>query len=251
MASRLIARGNAPGWRTWWRIAALVVVLAILIVPHVVWRLFSRRTPAARLFLRAAGWIVGARVTTTGLPIRHNALYIANHLSWLDILVLAGQTGCAFVAKAEMASWPLIGWLTASNNSVFVERDSRASVRRQTGALERALATGQPITLFPEGTTARGHELLPFRSSLIAAVTPPPEGVAIQPVAIDYGPLAAEIAWADPESFGHNALRVLNRRGTIPVCLNFLAPLDHRDFDDRKAIALHSRQEIAGALGLG
>lgn len=91
-------------------------------------------------------------------------------------------------------------------------------------------------------------ELLPFRSSLVAAVTPAPEGISIQPVAIDYGHAAPEIAWTDDEAVGVNALRVMSRPGRIKATLHFLKPLDHADFADRKAIAAHSREEIAAAL---
>ena len=95
-----------------------------------------------------------------------------------------------------------------------------------------------------------GSTLLPFRSSLIAAVTPAPDDIQIQPVALDYGPIVGDIAWVGDESFGANALRVLSRAGRFPVRVHFLAPLSHADFADRKAIAAHSRAEIAAALGL-
>jgi 1-acyl-sn-glycerol-3-phosphate acyltransferase len=117
--------------------------------------------------------------------------------------------------------------------------------------LQIALLSGQPVTLFPEGTTNDGRQLFPFRSSLIAAVTPAPEQISIQPVAIDYGAVATDIAWVGDESFGANALRLLGRRGHFAVTLHFLEPLSHADFADRKAIAAHSRAEIAAALGVG
>lgn len=251
MASRSIARADpASAARAWFRIGAIALVLAIVILPHLLWRLFDRRSPIAGLFLGTAAKIAGADVRVTGQPIRRNALYIANHVSWLDILTLAGRTRCAFVAKADMKPWPLIGWLTTSNNTVYVERESRQKAHHQATALQSALLSGQPITLFPEGTTNDGRQLFTFRSSLIAAVTPAPEQISIQPVAIDYGAVAGDIAWVGDESFGANALRLLGRRGRFPVTLHFLAPLSHADFADRKAIAAHSRAEIAAALGV-
>ncbi len=251
MASRSIAKADpASAARAWFRIGAIALVLAVVILPHLLWRLFDRRSPIAGLFLGAAAKIAGADVRVTGQPIRRNALYIANHVSWLDILTLAGRTRCAFVAKADMKPWPLIGWLTTSNNTVYVERESRQKAHHQATALQSALLSGQPITLFPEGTTNDGRQLFTFRSSLIAAVTPAPEQISIQPVAIDYGAVAGDIAWVGDESFGANALRLLGRRGRFPVTLHFLAPLSHADFADRKAIAAHSRAEIAAALGV-
>ena len=88
------------------------------------------------------------------MPIKRDVLYIANHVSWLDILVLAGKTGSAFVAKADMAPWPVIGWLATLNNSVYVAREQRLDVHAQALAMKTALETSQPLTLFPEGTTA-------------------------------------------------------------------------------------------------
>ena len=248
MASRSIARTERPHPRALVRVAGIALALLLIAVPHMIWRLFNRRSPFAGLFLRLAGRIAGAKVSVRGTPIRHDVLYIANHVSWLDILILSGKTGCAFVAKADMVDWPVLGWMATLNNSVYVQREKRLDAGAQRDAIQAALLTGQPIALFPEGTTANGRELLPFRSSLLATVAPPPSGVAIQPVAIDYGAIAPEIAWTDEESVGKNALRIMARKGRLPVTLHFLDPLDHADFEDRKAMSAHSREEIAAVL---
>ncbi len=192
--------------------------------------------------------VAGLHIYTVGTPVTRNTLYIANHVSWLDIFAVAAKTGSAFVAKADMAPWPIIGWMATLNNSVYVSREDRLNVAAQSDALKAALETGQPLTLFPEGTTADGTTLLPFRSSLLAAVSPPPPGISIQPVAIDYGNSAAFVAWTEDESVGVNALRVLGRPGGLDVTLHFMNPLNHDDFEDRKAIAAHSRDAIAQAL---
>jgi lyso-ornithine lipid O-acyltransferase len=248
MASASIAKADRPHPRAWFRVTLIALALLAVVLPHLIWRLFSRQSPFAILFLRAAGWAAGADVRMVGTPVSRNVLFIANHVSWLDILVLAGRTTSAFVAKADMENWPILGWLADQNNTVYVDRDSRATAHHQANALQTALLTGQPVTLFPEGTTAGGHELLPFRSALIAAVVPAPPGISIQPVAIDYGEQAEQIAWTDAESVGKNALRLMSRKGRLSVTLHFLKPLDHSDFADRKAIAAHSRQEIETAL---
>ncbi len=251
MASRSIARTDTTHPRAWARVALIAIALLILIGPHVLWRLFDKHSPFARWFLGFAGWVSGADVMVKGVPDGRYTLFIANHLSWLDILILSGATGCAFVAKADMAPWPVIGWLATSNNSVYVQREARHSAHHQANALQTALLSGQPVALFPEGTTGNGRQLLPFRTSLIAAVTPAPEAISIQPVALDYGSIAPDIAWTDDEPVGVNALRVLSRPGRFPVTIHFLDPLSHADFADRKAIAAHSRAEIAAALGVG
>ena len=117
MASRSIARTDTANVRAWFKIGGIALVLAVIILPHLVWRMFDRQSPIAGLFLGIAAKIAGADVRVSGQPVRRNVLYIANHVSWLDILVLAGRTRCAFVAKADMKPWPLIGWLTTSNNT--------------------------------------------------------------------------------------------------------------------------------------
>ena len=217
---------------------------------HGFYRVVRMRSPWPRRFLRDAGRLAGARVTIRGVPQTANVLFVSNHLSWLDILIVAGTTGSAFVARADMAPWPVIGWLASLNRSVYVARERRSTVDAQAAAIRAALANGQPLTLFPEGTPANGLALLPFRSALLAAVASPPAGIAIQPVAIDYGRCAAEIAWIDDESFGKNALRILAKRDAIDVTIHFLEPLGDESVSDRKVMTAQCQAAIAAALGL-
>ncbi len=214
------------------------------------WRALRPCSPWPRRFLQFAGKASGADVTVKGERLTGNVLYIANHVSWLDIAVLGGKTGSAFVAKADMADWPVLGWMATFNNSVYVTREQRRNAGAQAAMVQAALLTGQPLTLFPEGTTGNGRELLTFRSSLLAAVAPPPPGIAIQPVAIDYGPAAPEIAWIGDESVGDNALRLMSRRQRLAVKLHFMPPIREDIFADRKAISARSRDDIAAALGI-
>jgi 1-acyl-sn-glycerol-3-phosphate acyltransferase len=224
-------------------VAALLVCLPL----HYLWRLSGRRSPWPRRFL---GWVAraaGMRVKVIGTPLETDVLFLANHLSWLDILVVAGASGTAFVAKAEVADTPVVGWLAGLNNTVFVARSERAGVRGQADALRSALAGGQPVALFPEGTTDGGPEILPFRASLLAALFPPLPGVRVQPVALDYGAAAHDLAWVGDESGLANVRKVLTRPGTVPVTLYFLAPVDPAA-GDRKALARAARDEIVEAL---
>jgi lyso-ornithine lipid O-acyltransferase len=252
MASRSIARGDrhlGARARVWFRVTAIIVILLAILIPHLLWRLFSRHSPFARLFLAGAGWAAGVRITITGRPVQGRVLFIANHVSWLDILVLAHKTGTAFVGKADMARWPLLGWLAAQNNTIFVNREAALDAHNQANMLQKALRQPQPVTIFPEGTTGDGLALLPFRSSLLAAVAPPPPGVTIQPVAIDYGDAAPSIAWTGEESVGHNALGVMSRRGRLTVTLHFLDPIPFAELPHRKLVTSHARAAIAAVLG--
>lgn len=223
--------------------AALLLCLPL----HYLWRLFRRPSPWPRRFLAWVARAAGMRVRSVGVPLERDVLFLANHLSWLDILVLAGASGTSFVAKAEVADTPVVGWLAALNNTVFIARSERAGVRGQADALRTALASGQPVALFPEGTTDGGPEILPFRASLLAALYPPLPRVKVQPVALDYGAAAHDLAWVGEEAGLANVRKVLSRRGTAEVVLHFLAPVDP-EAGDRKALARAARDEIVEAL---
>lgn len=226
-------------------IAGLLACLPL----HYFWRLFGRPSPWPRHFLAWVGRSAGMRVRLVGTPLRSHVLFVSNHLSWLDIMLIAGATGAAFVSKDDVARWPVFGWLARLNNTIFVARGDRRGVHGQAGALRYALASGQPVALFPEGTTEGGHEVLPFRASLFAALNPPLPNVKVQPVAIDYGPAAHSIAWVGKESAGANAKRILSRKGIVQVVLHFLDPIDPASFPDRKALAGAARASIVQALG--
>jgi 1-acyl-sn-glycerol-3-phosphate acyltransferase len=232
-----------------WR--ALLIVLGLLVcVPlHYV----SARSGRSRWPRRFLAWVAraaGMRVRTEGAARQSHVLFLANHLSWLDIMVMAGASGTAFVAKEEVGAWPVIGWLARLNNSVFVARSARASVKSQSDSLRTALASGLPVALFPEGTTEGGAEVLPFRTSLVASLFPPIPGVVLQPVAIDYGDAAADIAWVGDEGAFANARRILSRPGSADVLVRFLAPIDPASAGDRKRLAERARGDILDALRL-
>ena len=233
------------------RVAAIVGALAFYLVLHGAWRLVRRPSPWPPRFLGTIGRIAGARVRTVGTPLRRDAFLLANHLSWLDILILAGATGTTFVAKGELAGVPVIGWLCGLNRTVFVARGDRMNVTQQVATIRAALAEGYPITVFPEGTTGDGHTLLPFKASLLAVLDPPPPGIRVQPVTIGYGAATGEIAWVGDEPGLANALKVLARPGRFEATLNFHEPFAPADAPGRKAIAAEARRrmEAGGSAG--
>ncbi len=110
----------------------------------------------------------------------------------------------------------------------------------QVQRIAEALNQPQPLAVFPEGTTASGRHLLPFRSTLLEAVAPPPPGANVRPVAIDYGDHADVVGWHSGEPGLANVKRVLGHRGTMDVTVRLLHPLPPSD--DRKALARHARQ---------
>lgn len=227
------------------RIAALVLLFAVCAPVHIATKLLFGRSGWPSRFLAAAGWICGARVRRLGRPAQDRCLLVCNHVSWLDILVLGGATGCRFVSKDEIEQHPLLRWLADQNHTLYIRRSHRKGTADQANAVRAALREPQPLALFPEGTTGPGDALLPFRPALLSAVAPPPEGVRVRPVAIDYGEAAAEIAWHG-ESGKDNVLRLLGRRGTLPVIVHCLPPL--APGDDRKQLAGAAREAIGETL---
>lgn len=230
------------------RALALVTVLLVLLPFHYIWRSVHYGSPLPKWFLAAAAWIVGARVKRHGVPLRRDVFFISNHISWVDILAIAGASGTAFVAKAEAAKVPVIGWLCRINRTVFVSRENRTGVAEQINALREALADNWSITVFPEGTTTDGQSLLPFKTALLRVLEPPPPGVLVQPVMLDYGAIAEWIGWIGEESGLDNAKRVLARPGSFPLHIHFLDPFDPGPHPGRKAIAAESRARIEQAL---
>lgn len=236
--------------RTRFTLRALALVLALLVfVPlHYLYRIFRYGSPFPMWFLGTAGWICGARVERIGAPLRRDVFFISNHVSWIDILVLAGASGTAFVAKHELSEVPVIGWLCGLNRTVFVKRENRMGVAEQINALREALADNWSVTVFPEGTTTDNRSLLPFKTSLLSMLEPPPPGVLVQPVMLDYGAAGEEIGWVGDESGLNNARRVLGRSGSFTVRIHFLEPFSPAEHPGRKAIGAMARADIEAAL---
>jgi 1-acyl-sn-glycerol-3-phosphate acyltransferase len=212
---------------------------------HIATRLIAGRSPWPQRFLGTAAWIIGARVSVDGTPIRGHTLLIANHTSWLDILILAGATDCAFVSKDELGH-ALIHWLADQNDTVYVKRTHVKGAKDQAVAVAKSLEGAKPVAVFPEGTTGPGTHLLPFRSTLLEAANYAAKDVQVRPVAIDYGAAKREVGWWE-ESGKDNVLRLLGRRGPLAVTVHLLDPLDRAG--DRKQLAQQARDAIAARLG--
>ena len=228
------------------RLAGLAALFLAYVPPHLLAKSLLRRSQWPSRFLRHAGLIIGVRAEVQGKPLRPHTLIVANHTSWLDIILLGGWAGAAFVSKAEVADTPLLGWLGDQNNTLYIERAARRDSHGQVKRIGGALSKPQPLAIFPEGTTGNGRQLLPFRSTLLEAVAPAPHGISVRPVAIDYGDHADIVGWHSGEQGMANFRRVLGHRGVMSVTIRLLDPLPPDK--DRKALARHARQAIAAAL---
>ncbi len=199
------------------------------------------------LFLAVMGRAAGLRVRTTGTP-RRGALLLANHVSWLDVLALAGKSRAIFVAHSGLTAHGALKWLCDQNDTVFITRHERGSVTGQVEQVRASLGE-RPVTIFPEGTTNDGTALRPFKSALLSAVEPLAHSVPIQPVALAYRD-AAEIAWFGDEPGMANVNRILGRPGRVELTIHFLEPLAGAALANRKTMTAAAEAAIAAALHL-
>ncbi|MEQ1543147.1 MAG: lysophospholipid acyltransferase family protein [Novosphingobium sp.] len=247
-----LAMPRSLSLRAWARVAARIAAMAVLLlicVPfYYIYRLLGIANPWPRIFLGGVAAIAGVAVKAKGHKPAGPVFLIANHVSWLDIPALSHITGTAFVGHDGLASMPLLKWLCAMNDTVFVARHDRASVADQVEQVRAALADTRALAIFPEGTTSDGTGLLPFKSSLLSAFEPLPEAIAVQPVLLNYGPEAAQIAWIGVEHGLDNFLRIVARRRPLQVTVEFLPPLAGEQLANRKTMAQAAREAILRAL---
>ena len=225
------------------------MVPALILVPaHYLWKMLGRPSPWPLHFLRLAARACGLRVEIVGAPLQTQVFFVANHVSWIDILALGSLTGTAFVAQDHIANWPVFGWLARLNNTVFVSRTGRMQVGKQVAALSTSILRHRKLTLFPESTTTDGSYLLPFKAPLFAALDPPPPGMHIQPVLLDFDAAGRDLAWIGTEIALANAWRVVRRQTNFSVRVHFLEPFDPASIGDCKSVSAECRRRIAAAL---
>ncbi len=230
----------------------------ILLGPYVFAAPFSRhaRTAVARWWFRGCCRLCALKVRVRGRPVGEGpVLYAANHVSYLDVPVLGGLLDAAFVAKAEVARWPVFGLFAKFHRTIFIERAAtRASVENV--AMRDRLAAGESVIIFPEGTSSDGQRVLPFKSALFEAAKPWRLGrdIWIQPVSVAYpryadgrpltGGLEACYAWYGDTTLFDHLWRVFGLKGAV-VEVTFHEPVRASAFPDRKALARHCEARVA------
>ena len=230
------------------RLSTMIVLLLVCVPAYYLWRVLRLPNPWPRLFLGTIAVIAGVEVRIAGERVRKRVFFLTNHVSWLDVPAMAGASAAAFVAHDGLAAYPVLKWLCEMNDTVFVARHDRASVAEQVAQIRAAIAETNALAVFPEGTTSDGTGLLAFKSSLLSALDPVPEGVAVQPVLLDYGAEAADIAWIGEEHGLDNFKRILARRRPLRLTVRFLAPLAGDALRDRKSMAAAARMAMLAEL---
>jgi 1-acyl-sn-glycerol-3-phosphate acyltransferase len=243
------------------RALALLAWTGILLPPCLSWWLLRGLAPRRIVMLwhRGCCRIAGLQVRVRGAPaVRGPTLFVANHVSYLDIVVLGSLVDATFVAKSEIAVWPLIGLLARIGRTVFIHRRV-AYCAGQCDALAARLEAGQSLILFAEGTSSDGGRVLPFKSSLFAAVerSSPGPAVRVQPVTIAYVRLRGGLpidyalrplyAWYGDMRLAPHLWAALGLPGAV-IEVRFHRPLLAAEFSSRKTLALHAERLVADGL---
>ena len=206
-----------------------------------------------RLFWSTMCRLIGLSVQVIGEPAHRTAdgrpiVYVSNHSSWLDILVLGGCLRACFIAKEDVTRWPLIATIARLGRSVFIQR-RRASTGRERDDMSTRLARGDSLILFPEGTTSDGARVMPFRSAFLSIAELPvtPDGLPplVQPVSVVYDRIAGLpigranrplFAWYGDMDLASHFWRLAQQCG-LRVTVVLHTALDPRAFPNRKALA--------------
>jgi len=233
--------------RVAWRVSALLalsVALFVIRLPLLLIGLIVRpldrwsRERLLRLWGKGALAIAGVRVTVEGTAPKPPFIIVSNHLSYVDVMLLAGELGCAFVAKADVARWFLVGWLAKAAGTIFIDRSRIRETMRVNQIIIRALEKGLGIHVFAEGSISPGVDVQPFKSPLLepaAQLNCPVHYAAITYSVPNGGPPASEVVvWRAGTTFAHHVFGVLSLR-RVDACLTIgEEPISD---PDRKALA--------------
>jgi len=226
--------------------------LAVLLMSPLTatWRVGEERLDHRVIRLWSAGLarICGFRLRRQGTPLAGATLFVANHVTWADIVVLNSQRMMGFVAKREIAAWPVVGWMAARAETIFHQRGSTESMGGVLHEMLARLRAGRSVAVFPEGRTGDGREIGTFHARIFLAAVE--TAAPVQPVALRYGPRGSAqsvVAFQRGEHFLGNVLRLLGeppRRADVI----FLEPILPGASAGRRGIADLARDRIATAM---
>ena len=191
--------------------------------------------------------VFGFRLRRIGEPVQGSALFVANHVSWIDITLMHSQHAMGFVAKDEISRWPLIGWLASRAGTIYHRRGSDHSLRDVMERMVARMREGFAVGVFPEGGTGDGRTLRVFHARILQTAIDAP--APVQPVALRYGESGQAqtvVAFAKGEPFVHNFLRLLGEPGRVAE-VHFLEPVV-AIAGERRGMAERARSLISEAM---
>ena len=203
---------------------------------------------AIRWWSRGLLRVFGMRVRGVGTPLVGGTMFVANHVSWIDIIALLSQHMMGFIAKAEIRRWPVVGWITSHGETIYLQRGNANSLGDVMAEMSARLRSGRAVAAFPEGGTRDGRELGAFHARIFTAAVD--ADASVQPVALCYGDGCEAqpiVAFARGESFMGNFARLLGEPAR-PVRVCFLEPILHAEQAGRRGIAQAARERVEAAM---
>lgn len=235
-----------------YRVMGLLLMLLVGLVSMAIFSRQKENLPNASRVKKIRQWwlkkvvrIVGLKVVEKGHPPRDGqaALWVANHISWLDIPVI-GSEGVAFLAKSDIRKWPVIGWLSIKSGSLFIQRGGTNAAKLAAKKIANKIKGGDSVLVFPEGTTTDGDDVKRFHARIFAPALD--YKLRVQPIALRYldpdGSRHPNIVWGD-ESFVSNVFKILGESSIIAE-ITFLPAIDAAEYSERKAVANLAYQAI-------
>jgi len=234
-----------------WTLIAIPIQCVLMLLPG------QAKISFGCFYHRVLCWLIGLKVQVVGkVSDKPATLFLPNHTSWLDILVLGSVLRASFVSKSEVGQWPVIGFVAKLGRTVFVSRRRSSTVLREAGTMRERLQAGDSLILFAEGTSNDGTRVLPFRSAFLAAAA---DAKAVQPVSLVYDRLGGLpacrrdrplFAWYGDMDIASHFWRIARRSGArATVLLHEVA--DPASLPDRKILtAAVSDVVAAGAAQL-
>jgi 1-acyl-sn-glycerol-3-phosphate acyltransferase len=236
----------------------LIFWCCFMLLVHLCWKAFQLPKIEKCYFVFHSGccWLFNLRCHVRGeISTTRPTLFLSNHISYLDVFVLGKYVPAYFIAKSEVANWPVLGWLAKEQNTLFFERNKK-KVRGQMAVMSDHFDREGNLILFPEGTSTEGEHVQPFKSSLLQSVELSEKDVLIQPITLAYTkyknqPMCRQrrdqYAWYATMPFASHFFNVLGL-AKADVELIFHKPTTLADFVNRKACAVDSQQRVAAGL---
>ena len=226
------------------------VVLALTLpgTSRIAWRGESLHGRVIRWWSAGLLRVFGFRVRRYGTPLPGAVLFVANHVSWIDIELFHSQLWVGFVSKAEVEKWPLVGWLASLGGTIYHHRGSQDSLHGVMHQMLERLQHGRPVAVFPEGRATSGEAIGVFHARIFQPAVL--AEVPVQPVALRYGSggdAQTVVAFQRDEHFAGNFIRLLGEPGRIAE-VHFLEPLAPAAEEGRRRMAESCRERIVAAM---
>lgn len=197
-----------------------------------------------RRWHRRALEIAGVEIHVHGTAISGPALFVSNHVSWVDIGALSTVVDAGFIGKRELERWPVLGFLITRGGTIYIERGGRDAAARTVAEMTRRLGRGERVAVFPEGTTTRGPDMRRFHPRLFEAARA--AGVPVQPAALVYD--NPRVPFVDDEAFVRHLWRLVGEP-RVRLDIHLLPPLDPAGLE-RRTLAARAEDAVRGVVGV-